>query len=101
MTAFEAKNAGTIGEKNMERMGIDRVTFEGGRMRYRSAEKAEHYRLIVDAMRAKLDQNPEVSQILLSTGNLILLPDHVQERNPPAQWLYNKIWMEIRSELQR
>ena len=51
-------------------------------------------------LRAKLDQNPEVSQILLSTGNLILLPDHVQEKDPPAEWLYNKIWMEIRSELQ-
>jgi predicted NAD-dependent protein-ADP-ribosyltransferase YbiA (DUF1768 family) len=101
MTAFEAKNAGTIGEKNMERMGIDWVTFEGRRMRYRSAEKAEHYRLIVEAMRAKLDQNPEVRKILLSTGNLILLPDHVQEKNPPAEWLYNRIWMEIRSELQR
>jgi hypothetical protein len=41
-----------------------------------------------------------VRKILLSTGNLILLPDHVQEKDPPAEWLYNKIWMEIRSELQ-
>jgi predicted NAD-dependent protein-ADP-ribosyltransferase YbiA (DUF1768 family) len=101
MTAFEAKNAGTVAEKNMEKMGIDWVTFEGRRMPYRSARKAEHYHLIVEAMRAKLDQNPEVRKILLSTGNLILLADHVQEKNPPAEWLYNRIWMELRSELPR
>ena len=100
MTAFEAKNAGTIGEKNLETMGIDWVTFEGRRMSYRSAQKAEHYRLIVEAMRSKRDQNPEVRKILLSTGNLILLPDHFQENNPPPEWLYNRIWMELRSELQ-
>jgi predicted NAD-dependent protein-ADP-ribosyltransferase YbiA (DUF1768 family) len=53
----------------------------------------------VDAMRAKLEQNPEVRKILLSTGDLILRADHVQEKDPPAEWLYNKIWMELRSEL--
>lgn len=99
MTAFDAKNAGEIGEKNMQKMGIDWVTFDGKRMEYWSMEKGEHYRIVVAAMRAKLEQNPKVKQILLSTGNLVLLPDHYQEKNPPAEWRYFQVWMDLRSEL--
>ena len=99
MTGFEAKAAGDVGEKNMRQLGVDWVTFEGERMPYRSMAKGRHYRLIVAAMRAKLEQNPSVRQILRSTGNLVLLPDHIQEANAPPEWAYNKIWMEIRAEL--
>jgi predicted NAD-dependent protein-ADP-ribosyltransferase YbiA (DUF1768 family) len=99
MTGFDAKNAGDVGEKNMKMMGIDWVTFEGQRMKYRSMEKGAHYRVIVEAMRAKLEQNRKVKEILLSTGNLILRPDHYQEENPPAEWRYFQIWMDFRSEL--
>ena len=101
MTAFEAKDAGTTAEENMRKMGIGWVTFEGKRMEYRSKTKGAHYRLILGAMRAKLEQTPKVKATLLATGNLILRPDHYQEENPPPEWLYNKIWMEIRSELQK
>src|SRR5580658_1517223 len=101
MTAFEAKDAGALAEANMQKMGIDWVTFEGRRMPYRSKERGAHYRLIVAAMRAKLEQNPKVREILLETGNLILRPDHIEEPDPPAEWRYFNIWMEIRSELQR
>ena len=69
MTAFEAKDAGTLAEANMQKMGIDWVTFEGLRMPYRSKARDEHYRLIVAAMRAKLEQNPKVREILLKTGD--------------------------------
>ena len=101
MTGFEAKDAGTLAEENMKKMGIDWVTFEGKRIQYRSKKKSDHYRLIVEAMRAKLEQNPKVREILLATGDLVLAPDHVQEANPPAEWLYFRIWMDMRSELQR
>jgi predicted NAD-dependent protein-ADP-ribosyltransferase YbiA (DUF1768 family) len=100
MTAFEAKDAGTLAEENMRKLGIGWVTFEGKRIAYRSPRKADHYRLVVAAMRAKLDQNPKVREILLSTGNLILLPDHIQEDGAPPEWQYFRIWMEIRSQLQ-
>jgi predicted NAD-dependent protein-ADP-ribosyltransferase YbiA (DUF1768 family) len=99
MTAFEAKDAGTAAEENMSKLGIDWVTFESRRMPYRSMVKGEHYRLIVAAMRAKMEQNSRVREILVATGNLILRPDHIEEPNPPPEWLYFKIWMEIRSEL--
>ena len=101
MTGFEAKGAGDAAEANMRKLGIDWVTFEGRRIPYRSAQKGEHYRLIVAAMRAKLEQNPRVREVLLATGDLLLRPDHVQEANPPPEWLYFRIWLEIRSELQR
>jgi len=101
MTAFEAKDAGTAAEDNMRKMGIGWVTFEGKRMEYRAKTKGDHYRLIVGAMRAKLEQNAKVREILLKTGDLALLPDHIEEPDPPAEWLYFRIWMEIRSELQR
>jgi predicted NAD-dependent protein-ADP-ribosyltransferase YbiA (DUF1768 family) len=101
MTAFDAKNAGTAAEENMRKLGIDWVTFEGQYMPYRSQRKGEHYRLIVGAMWAKLVQNPKVRQILLTTGNLKLLPDHIQEPDAPPEWRYFEIWMEVRTELQR
>jgi predicted NAD-dependent protein-ADP-ribosyltransferase YbiA (DUF1768 family) len=100
LTAFEAKDAGTAAEANMLKMGIDWVTFEGKRFPYRSKRNGVHYRLILEAMRAKLEQNMPVRQTLLSTGNLILLPDHIEEPDPPAEWLYFKIWMDFRSKLQ-
>lgn len=100
MTAFAAKDAGTLGEENMQRMKIDWVTFEGRRFPYRSMQQGEHYALILDAMRAKLGQNPQVRQTLLSTGDLRLLPDHYQEDNPPEEWRYYRIWMQLRAELQ-
>ena len=80
MTAFNAKNAGDIGEKNMQKMGIDWVTFDGKRMKYWSVEKGEHYRIIVAAMRAKLEQNPKVKEILLSTGISSCVPITIRKK---------------------
>jgi len=99
MTAFEAKNAGVAAEANMQKMGIDWVTFERNRMLYRSKKKGEHYRLILEAMRAKLEQNPKVREILLATGDLVLRPDHIGEPDAPPEWHYYDIWMEIRRSL--
>jgi predicted NAD-dependent protein-ADP-ribosyltransferase YbiA (DUF1768 family) len=101
MVGFEAKDAGTAAEENMRKMGIDWVTFEGKRIKYRSQKKADHYDLIVGAMRSKMEQNPKVRQILLATGDLTLLPDHTEEAGAPPEWRYFQIWMKIRSELDR
>ncbi len=101
LTAFDAKHAGDLGSQNMQRMGITWVTFEGKRMEYKPAVPGEHYRLIVAATREKVRQNPEVKEVLLATGDLILKPDHYQETNAPAAWRYYDILMQIRTELQR
>jgi predicted NAD-dependent protein-ADP-ribosyltransferase YbiA (DUF1768 family) len=99
MTAFEAKEAGDAGEANMKKMGITWVTFEGKRMEYWSPVPGEHYRLITAAMREKVRQNPEVEQVLLGTGDLVLKPDHHQEPGAPPEWRYYEIWAEIRNQL--
>jgi predicted NAD-dependent protein-ADP-ribosyltransferase YbiA (DUF1768 family) len=99
MTSFQAKDAGTLAEENSRKRGIGWVTFEGRQIPYRSMQKGEHYRLIREAMLAKLNQNPKVRAILLSTGTLILRPDHIQEQNAPPEWRYFEMWMEIRGEL--
>lgn len=99
MTAFEAKSAGTLAEQNMARMGIDWVTFEGKRVKYRSPKPKEHYRLIVAATRKKVAQNPNVRNVLIATGDLILKPDHHGEVNAPPEWRYYEILMMIRQEL--
>jgi len=101
LTSFEANRAGKLGEANMKTMGIDWVTFEGKRMAYRPAKPGEHYKLIVAATREKVRQNPEVKKVLLSTGDLILKPDHHQEPDAPAAWRYFEILTQIRTELQR
>jgi predicted NAD-dependent protein-ADP-ribosyltransferase YbiA (DUF1768 family) len=101
MVAFEAKQAGALAERNMERMGIGWVTFEGRRFAYRSARPGRHYRLIVAAMREKVRQNPEVKQVLLATGELILKPDHHEEAGACPEWRYCDILMQIRAELAR
>jgi predicted NAD-dependent protein-ADP-ribosyltransferase YbiA (DUF1768 family) len=100
MTSFEAKNAGTLAEENMKKMGITWVTFEGHQIEYRPALPEEHYRLIVAATWEKIRQNPEVKRVLLATGDLILKPDHHQEPDAPAAWRYYEILTQIRSELQ-
>jgi len=99
MTAFEAKSAGILAEENMKRMAIDWVTFEGRRFKYRSAIPGTHYRLMVDATWAKVQQNPQVKKVLLATGDLILRPDHHGEANAPPEWRYYEIWMRIRKAL--
>ena len=101
LTAFDAKRAGDLAERNMKQMGITWVTFEGKRMEYRPASPGEHYRLIVAATHEKVFQNPEVKKVLLATGDLILKPDHHQETNAPAAWRYYEILTQIRAELKR
>jgi predicted NAD-dependent protein-ADP-ribosyltransferase YbiA (DUF1768 family) len=96
MTAFEAKDAGSIGSKFMKELKIDWVSFEGQSMIYCSLQKGLHYQLIYEAMWEKLQQNPEVKRLLLATGDLILRPDHKNEGCQAPEWAYHQMWMEIR-----
>ncbi len=100
MSAFEAKHAGDLAYAKMKKDVRDWVTFEGRKMKYWSLTKGEHYRLIREAMEEKLKQNPEVRRVLLSTGTLVLKPDHHQEENSPPEWRYFEVWMELRAGLQ-
>lgn len=101
LTSFEAKRAGDLAEANMKKMGITWVTFEGKQFEYKSQSAGEHFKLILEAMREKVLQNPDVKNVLLSTGDLILKPDHHQDPDSPPEWKYYEILMKIRKELSR
>ncbi len=100
-SSFEAKRAGDFAEENMVKMGITWVSFEGKQFEYRSEIPGEHYRLIVEATREKVAQNPDVKKVLLSTGDLVLRPDHHQDPKSPPEWRYYEILTKIRDELKR
>ncbi len=100
MTAFTAKDAGKIGEQKMKALGIDWVTYKSQKMTYCSEVPGLHYELIKKAMMEKVKQNPEVKEILLMTGNLILRPDHHAEGCQAPEWRYYELWMEIRAQIQ-
>jgi hypothetical protein len=85
----------------MRKLGIDWVSFDCERFPYRPEIPGEHYALIVAATEAKVRQNSIVSSVLLSTGNLVLRPDHHQEADAPAAWRYYEILTRIRDELTR
>lgn len=99
MTAFEAKDAGTLAEANMQKTGITWASFEGRRFEYRSMTPAEHYQLIYDATREKVRQNENVRRVLLATRELILRPDHIEEPNAPPEWHYYQILTQLRDSL--
>jgi len=95
MVSFEAKKAGDLASENMKKLNIDRVTFEGKQLPYRVHKKGAHFKLIYAATWEKVKQNKNVQKILLSTGDLILRPDH-RQKNPPPAWKYYEILMDIR-----
>jgi predicted NAD-dependent protein-ADP-ribosyltransferase YbiA (DUF1768 family) len=99
MVGFEAKDAGAMAEQNMVVMGINWVTFEGRKLKYLSREKGEHYQLILKVLWEKVRQNPEVRDLLLSTGDLILSPDNFDSLRDLPAWRYFDIYMDIRRTL--
>ena len=101
MTGFAAKDAGGIGSKAMTALSINWVTYRGQKLTYRTADRGEHYQLILRATRAKLAQHPEIKELLLKTGDLVLMPDHKQAADTPPAWKYFEIWQELRTELQK
>jgi hypothetical protein len=99
LSGFDAKKAGDLASLNMKKMGIDWITFEAKQMPYHPAKPGEHYRLIVEATREKVRQNPKVQEVLVATGDLVLKPDHHQAPDSPAAWRYYEILTQIRDEL--
>lgn len=101
LVAFEALKAGKEAEKIMKDLNIKWISFNGIRMEYKGKDAPTHYKLIEAATRAKVDQNPKVKEILLSTGDLILRPDHHEDKDATPAYHYFNIYMTLRSELQK
>lgn len=99
MTAFTALKAGKEANEIMKKNGINWVSFEKQKIEYKGNDIETHYKIIEAATRAKIDQNPEVKKILLSTGDLKLKPDHLEDKDGTKSWKYYEIYMKLRSEL--
>ncbi|MBI2519065.1 MAG: NADAR family protein [Bdellovibrio sp.] len=99
LVSFEAKSAGDPGSECMKKLGIDWVSFEGKKLTYREKDRGAYFDLIYSAMKAKLEQNPRVKEILLQTQGLELLPDHHTKSDDPPAWRYFEIWQELRNQL--
>lgn len=99
MDGFDAKDAGKHAGKNMKILGIDWITYQGEKIEYKGKDQNRHYEIIFAATKAKIDQNPDVKDLLIKTGDLILLPDHDQGPNPLPSYQYYNILMDIRSSL--
>lgn len=101
LTAFKAHAAGVAAEKHMKALGIDWVSFEGQRIRFKATDAGieKHYALIVAATWAKVRQNKQVREVLMSTGDLVLKADHHEDPDGTKSWRYYDIYMEIRRQL--
>lgn len=100
MISFDAKRAGDAANKIYRENGIRLVSWGTHLFDYvdRAEGSAFHYILIKRVLRAKLDQNPGLWELLMKTGCLILKPDHKISETAPASFHYGKIFMELRSE---
>lgn len=99
MTAFEALKAGKKANEIMKEIHIPWVSFHGEKIDYKSKGMERHYEIIEAAARAKIDQNPEAKKILIATGDLILKPDHHEDKDSTKAWRYYEIYMKLRLEL--
>lgn len=100
-TAFEALKSGKDAQKIMKEHGITWVSFRGLKIDYKGNDVLAFYDVIEAATRAKIDQNPEVKKILLSTGNLKLRPDHHEDSDATIAYRYYDIYVKLRTELQK
>lgn len=101
MLGFDAVAAGEEADKINAELGIDWVSYQGKRMQIWTEQRGEHYELIRRATEAKLEQNPRVKLLLMSTGDLVLKPDHTQPEDAPPSWRYFEIYMEFRAKFNR
>jgi hypothetical protein len=95
---FESKNAGSAANQINSDHGIDWINY--GKKRFNYVDHAEgsdfHLKLIRRAIKAKLNQNPELMKLLKKTKGLILKPDHHMSASSPKSFLYHELLMEIR-----
>lgn len=100
MISFDAKRAGDHANKIYREHGIKNVNWGSHFFNYVDRKEGSqfHYQLIKRALRAKLDQNEGLWELLLRTKCLTLKPDHFVSENDPPSFHYYKIFMELRNE---
>lgn len=102
MVSFDAKNAGNLANDMYKKYKLKNINWNNHFFDYGDYAEgsAYHYVLIKRALRAKLDQNDGLWDLLLKTKCLTLKPDHKMSGDEPASYHFYKIYMELRSERQ-
>lgn len=100
MNGFEAKDAGTAAGEIYKKYKLKNISYGADFFDYKdfAAGSALHLDIIFRALRAKLDQNPELWELLLKTKCLKLLPDHKPGANDPPAYKYYDLYMQLRAE---
>jgi predicted NAD-dependent protein-ADP-ribosyltransferase YbiA (DUF1768 family) len=101
MHGFDSKKAGDKANHVNKTNGVKWVSYKGKRFNYKDGKEGSkyHYKLIKDAMKAKLKQNPKLKRLLKKTKGLRLKPDHRLKSSYPPSYHYYKIWEELRKTL--
>ena len=97
---FDAKNAGKEANRIMQEHEFSLISYNGEFFDYKdySFGSENHYRLIFEATKAKIEQNEHLRLLLRKTKGLILIPDH-RQGNKPKSYYYHEILMKIRDQL--
>lgn len=100
MIGFEAKRAGTQANQIYAKHELVNVNWLNHFFDYVDYGEGSdyHYELITRALRAKLDQNKGLWDLLLKTKCLKLRSDHTPSPNEPASFRYFEILMLLRNE---
>lgn len=95
---WDSKYAGNKANKILAEIGINWVNYQDHKFNYVDGKEgsAFHLELITRAIREKVNQNPDIKDLLLKTKGLKLLPDHHQSEDSPPSFFYHKILMKIR-----
>ncbi len=98
---FTSKKAGDTANKIMKENNIDWISYNKVKFNYKDMNcgSSYHYKIISEAIKEKIIQNPELKELLLSTKGLTLMPDHNIRKTKPASYFYNEILMLIRENL--
>lgn len=102
MVGREAKNAGNEANALYRIHGLKNINWRDHFFDYvdHAAGSEFHYHLIKRAIKAKLDQNHALWDLLLKTKCLKLRSDHLAGSNEPPSFRYFEILMVLRDERQ-
>ncbi len=100
MVGREAKQAGNEANAIYQSNKLSNISWFGYFFDYvdHAAGSDFHYRLIKRAIKAKLDHNPNLWNLLLRTKCLKLRSDHLAGHNEPPSFRYFEILMVLREE---
>ena len=100
MVGLEAKDAGNLANAIYKKLGLSNINWGSHFFNYidHASGSEFHYVLVKRAIKAKLNQNSGLWDLLMRTGCLELKSDHQMNESDPASFHYHKILMELRRE---